>query len=54
MLSAPVAAEALGMTAARIRDLLARFEALGLTEEMTGQGRFRYWHLRLSSSERRQ
>ncbi|MEM7530049.1 MAG: helix-turn-helix domain-containing protein [Pseudomonadota bacterium] len=43
IVSAPIAAAALGLTAARTRDLLAAFERRGLTREMTGQGRFRYW-----------
>lgn len=43
VLSAPVAAEALGLTAARTRDLLAAFERRGLLQEMTRQDRFRYW-----------
>ncbi|MEM6489925.1 MAG: helix-turn-helix domain-containing protein, partial [Pseudomonadota bacterium] len=43
VVSAPVAARALGLTAARSRELLAAFERLGLVRELTGQGRFRYW-----------
>lgn len=42
-LSAPMAAKALDRTSAAMRDALARFEKLGLIEEITGHRRFRYW-----------
>lgn len=42
-LSAPMAAKALNRTPAAMRTALKRLEAISLIEEMTGQGRFRYW-----------
>ncbi|MEM8626133.1 MAG: helix-turn-helix domain-containing protein [Pseudomonadota bacterium] len=45
ILSAPIAAAATGLTAARTRDLLAAFEDAGLATEMTGHARFRYWQV---------
>ncbi|MEM6423121.1 MAG: helix-turn-helix domain-containing protein [Pseudomonadota bacterium] len=45
ILSAPIAAAATGLTAARTRDLLAAFQDAGLIRELTGHARFRYWRI---------
>lgn len=47
VVSAPLAAAALDLSATRARDLLAAFERRGLLRETTGQSRFRCWRVAL-------